>query len=56
MLHHVSTSSYVYTLLHSNSLEHLHNVETRFNCPRACLSLDFQCRDDILTYNRRFGI
>ncbi len=28
-------------------LKHLPNVETRFYCPQAFLSLDFQCRDDI---------
>ncbi len=28
-------------------LKHLHSVETRFYCPQAFLSLDFQCRDDV---------
>ena len=28
-------------------LKHLHNVEMRFHCPQAFLSLDFQCRDDV---------
>ena len=28
-------------------LQHLHDVETRRYCPRAFLSLDLQCRDDI---------
>ena len=28
-------------------LKHHHNVETRFYCPQAFLSLDFQCRDDV---------
>ena len=27
--------------------EHLPNVKTRFYCPRAFLSLDFLCRDDV---------
>ncbi len=27
-------------------LKHLPNVETRFYCPQALLSVDFQCRDD----------
>ncbi len=30
-----------------DNLKHLHNVETRFYCPQAFLSLDFQCRDDV---------
>jgi len=29
-------------------LSHLHNVETCFYCPQTFLSLDFQCRDDVL--------
>jgi len=28
-------------------LKHLPNVETRFYCPQAFLSLDFQSRDDV---------
>ncbi len=28
-------------------LKHVHNVETRFYCPQAFLSLDFQYRDDV---------
>lgn len=31
-------------------LNHLHNVETRFDCPQTCLYLDFQCRDDVSKY------
>ncbi len=27
--------------------KHLHNVETRFYCLQAFLSLDFQCKDDV---------
>ncbi len=30
-----------------SNLTHLSTVETRFYCPQAFLSLDFQCRDDI---------
>ncbi len=29
-------------------LKHLPNVETRFYCPQAFLSLDVQCRHDVL--------
>ncbi len=29
------------------NLKHLHNVEMRFYCPQAFLSLDFQCRHDV---------
>jgi hypothetical protein len=28
-------------------LKHLPNVKTRFYCPQAFLSLDFQCKDDV---------
>ena len=28
-------------------LQHLHNVQTRFYCPQAFLSLVFRCRDDV---------
>ena len=28
-------------------LKHLHNVETRFDCPQTFVYLDFQCRDDV---------
>ncbi len=31
-------------------LQHLRNVETRFYCPQAFLSSDFQCRDDISVF------
>ncbi len=33
-------------------LKHLHNVETRFYCRHALLSLDFQCRVDISESNK----
>ncbi len=29
------------------SLQHLHNVETRFHRPQTFLYSDFQCRDDV---------
>ncbi len=32
---------------HLNDLKHLPNVETRFYCPQAFLTLDFQCRDAV---------
>ena len=35
---------------------HLPNVETRFYCPQAFLSLDSQCREDTLNENRHIGI
>ncbi len=30
-----------------NLLRHLHHVETRVHCPQTCLSLYFQCRDNV---------
>ena len=35
-------------------LSHLHNVETRFYCPQAFLSLDFQYKDDVSEVKKTF--
>ena len=32
-------------------LNHLPNVETRFDCPQAFLSLDFHCRTEMSELN-----
>ena len=34
--------------------KHLHNVETRLDCPQTFLSLDFQCRDDVSELKQTF--
>ena len=32
-------------------LKHLHNVESRFQCPQTFLDLEFQCWDDVSELN-----
>jgi len=43
----VSPASWIY-------LKHLLKVRTRFYCPQAFLSLDFQCRDDVSELKQTF--
>ena len=42
MLHYVIVKTIVLV-----GLKHFPNVEPRFYCPQAFLSLDFQCKDEI---------
>lgn len=44
------------TMKKVRQLKHLSNVETRFYCPQAFLSLHFWCTDDISEFNQRIEL